>query len=469
MARIVVLGAGVCGLSAGMMLTRDGHDVTVLERDPEPVPESVAAAWERWPRDGVTQFRMAHWLAPAGRIVLEQELPDVLAALVSAGALRLDLLALMPPNLLEAGPRAGDERFVTYTARRSTIEQVLGTAADSEPGLDVRRGTAVTHLICEPGSGTPHISGVGLDSGETLQAHLVIDAMGRRSQLPRWLEDAEVGPMHEQSEDSGFIYYGRFFRSADGTTPPPYGPLLAPIGSFSVLTLPSDDGTWAVTLVTSSGDKPLKQMRDPDLWTAVVKACPLHAHWLEGEPIGDLQAMGGVLDRYRRLPSNGQPLLTGLALLGDAWACTNPSLGRGISLGLQHAQSLRETVSAHVQDPLAFATAWDAATEEKLTPWYRETVAEDRGRLHEIEALRDGLEPTPPSERSAELRNALTTSALYDPELFRAYLASRAVLTPLSKAFAQDGIAERALELAGTSQPLLIPGPSREELLALLA
>jgi 2-polyprenyl-6-methoxyphenol hydroxylase-like FAD-dependent oxidoreductase len=467
-ARIIVLGGGVCGLSAGMMLTRDGHEVTVLERDPEPVPESAQAAWEQWPREGVTQFRLAHWLAPAGRIVLERELPDVLAAFVAAGALRLDLLALMPPTLGEAGAQADDERFVTYTARRSTIEQVLGSAADSEPSLDVRRGCAVARLNCEPSGGIPHVSGVQLDSGETLNAELVIDAMGRRSQLPRWLGDAGIGPMHEESEDSGFIYYGRFFRSADGTTPQAFGPLLAPLGSFSILTLPSDDGTWAVTLVTSSGDKPLKRLRDLDAWTAVVKACPAHAHWLEGEPIGELQAMGGVLDRYRRPHSDGQPLLTGIALLGDAWACTNPSLGRGISLGLQHARALRDTVNAHVHDPLAFAEAWDAATEEQLTPWYRETVAEDRGRLHEIEALRNGRQPTPPSERSAVLLEALTTAAPYDPELFRAYLASRAVLTPLSDAFARDGIAERAIQVAGANQPLVMPGPSREELLALL-
>ncbi len=96
-------------------------------------------------------------------------------------------------------------------------------------------------------NGTPHVTGVRLDSGETLHGDLVVDAMGRGSPLPRWCSDANIGPLHEESEDSGFIYYGRFFRSADGTTPQPYGPLLAPIGTFSILTLPSDNGTWAVT------------------------------------------------------------------------------------------------------------------------------------------------------------------------------------------------------------------------------
>ena len=166
-----MLGGGVCGLASGLMLARDGHEVTVLERDADPVPESVEEAWEKWSRDGVTQFRMAHFLQPAGRVVLEQELPDVFAALVAAGAMRLDVLGVMPPNLADAGPRAGDERFVTYTARRPVFEQVLGAAAEGERGVEVRRDAAVKELTMQVGNGTPHVTGVRLDSGE--------DAAGR--------------------------------------------------------------------------------------------------------------------------------------------------------------------------------------------------------------------------------------------------------------------------------------------------
>ena len=468
MAKIVVLGGGVCGLASGLMLARDGHEVTVLERDMAPVPESVDEAWEGWSRDGVSQFRMAHFLQPAGRIVLERELPDVFDGLVSAGAMRMDVLGLMPPTVADRDPRAGDERFVTYTARRPVFEQVLGAAAEDEPGLTVRRGVTVKEPTIALGNGTPHVTGVRLDTGETLNADLVVDATGRGSQLPRWCRDAGIGPLHEESEDSGFIYYGRYFRSADGTTPQPFGPLLAPIGSFSILTLPSDNGTWSVTVYVSSGDQPLKRLRDPDAWSAVVKACPAHAHWLEGEPISDPMAMGGVIDRYRRPLRDGQPLLTGIALLGDAWACTNPSLGRGMSLGLLHAQCLREVVSSHLEDPLEFAQAWDAATEERLTPWYRETVAEDRTRLGEIEALRDGLEPPQASDPSQALRQTLLTAMLHDSDLFRAFLESRCCLTPLSDTFARDGVPERIRELAGQHERLQMPGPDRDDLLRLL-
>ncbi len=46
--------------------------------------------------------------------------------LVAAGAMRMDVLGLMPPTVADGDPRAGDERFVTYTARRPVFEQVLG-------------------------------------------------------------------------------------------------------------------------------------------------------------------------------------------------------------------------------------------------------------------------------------------------------------------------------------------------------
>ena len=63
MARIVVTGGGVAGLSAAMLLADDGHDVTLLERDAAE-PPSPAEAWENWERRGVNQFRLLHFFQP---------------------------------------------------------------------------------------------------------------------------------------------------------------------------------------------------------------------------------------------------------------------------------------------------------------------------------------------------------------------------------------------------------------------
>ncbi len=48
----------------------------------------------------------------------------------------------------------------------------------------------------------------------------------------------------EELEDSGFMYYGRHFRSADGEIPPLLCGILMPWGTVSTLTLPADNGTW---------------------------------------------------------------------------------------------------------------------------------------------------------------------------------------------------------------------------------
>jgi hypothetical protein len=55
------------------------------------------------------------------------------------------------------------------------------------------------------------------------------------------------------------------------------------------VTLPGDAETWSVTIDISSRDRAQKQLRDPCRWTAVVAACPLHAHLLDGEPINSTQ------------------------------------------------------------------------------------------------------------------------------------------------------------------------------------
>ena len=57
MADVVVIGGGVCGLGVAILLARDGHEVTVLERDADPLPESAASAWDTWTRKGVAQYR----------------------------------------------------------------------------------------------------------------------------------------------------------------------------------------------------------------------------------------------------------------------------------------------------------------------------------------------------------------------------------------------------------------------------
>ncbi len=136
--------------------------------------------------------------------------------------------------------------------------------------------------------------------------------MGRRTPAMEWLAQLGVRKPHIESEDGGFVYYTRYFTGS--SRPRRRGPALCAIGSFSILTLDGDNGTWSITLFGINGDAGLKALRDPDCFTWVVPACPLHAHRLDGTPITGVLPMAGILDRYRRFVIDDQPVVSGFGL-----------------------------------------------------------------------------------------------------------------------------------------------------------
>ncbi|HEY6279968.1 MAG TPA: FAD-binding protein [Streptosporangiaceae bacterium] len=468
MPRIVVAGGGFAGLSLGLMLARQGMDVVVLERDGTATPGSPGDAWQAWERRGVAQFKQPHFLQPGGTHMLGAQLPDVKQALLDADGTSFDLLTLLPPFIQDREPRAGDERFTTVTARRPVVEYAVAGCA--EQGVDVRRGVRVTELLTGPpaASGVPHVTGVRTADGEELTADLVIDAMGRRSELPAWLAALGARPPAEEAEDSGFTYYTRYFRSPAGTMPPFLTGLLTPFDCYSLLTLPGDGGTWSVTIYISSRDQALKDLRHTAAWTAVIAACPLHAHLLDGDPVSEVLAISGVVDRHRRYVVDGTPVVTGLITVGDSACCTNPSLGRGMTMGLMHAAGAVEVIGGHLDDPLALANAHDEMTRARITPWYRDTVGFDRARKEQMDAAIEGR-PIPGPAGPATVRAALQKAMLYDADVFRAFLETIAMLAPPAEVLARPGLSERIMTLAGERDDVTMPGPARGDLLRMLA
>jgi 2-polyprenyl-6-methoxyphenol hydroxylase-like FAD-dependent oxidoreductase len=468
MSTILILGGGVVGLSTAMMLARQGHSVTVLERDSEPLPGSPEEAWQVWERRGVAQFRQPHYLHPPVSRLLDSHLPDVKEALLRAGCITVDALAPMPPSITDRTPREGDERFLTITGRRPAVEYAVASVAEGL--IPVRRGTSVVALVTgSSANGIPHVTGVRTVNGEKIFADLIIDAMGRRSNAPDWLEAIGARPPIEEAEDSGFIYYTRFFRSGTGVMPVYRAQRLTPFHSFSLLTLPGDAGTWSVTVIVSSRDQALKKLRDPKHWAALVAACPLHTHWLDGEPITDVLSMAGIIDRYRRFVVDGAPVATGIISVGDSWACTNPSLGRGITLGLMQALGTVEVVKQHLAKPIELALSHDCMTETRVTPWYRNTIEIDRTRIAQVNAFIEGrLVPEQPVDPRARISSAFSVAMMYDADLFRAALELRSLLALPHEVMARPGMVDRILEVASDHEAVNPPGPSRRELLRML-
>jgi 2-polyprenyl-6-methoxyphenol hydroxylase-like FAD-dependent oxidoreductase len=471
MARIVIVGAGVVGLGAALLLSRDGHEVAVLERDAAAPPQGTEEIWGTWRREGVNQFRLPHFFLARYCGLLESELPEVKAELAAVGA-RHSNPVLDAVGAIRGPVREEDDAFGCITGRRCVVEAAAASVAARTPGLEIRRGAAVAELITGPSAhdGVPHVAGVRLCSGEKITADLVVDMTGRRSPLRRWLEAIGARPPQDELDDSGFVYYGRHFRSDGDGVPPALGGLVMHLGTISVLTLPADNSTWSVTLAISARDKALHRLHDAATWAKAVRSLPLQAHWLDGQPIDDrVMAMAGIEDRHRNLMVDGAPVATGLVAAGDAWAASNPTAGRGVSMGMLQAALLRDTIAAAgLDDPWDFARSFHHATAETVEPWYRDTLTADRHRLAEIDALIDGGEYRPRDPAWAMSR-ALANAAVKDPDCLRGFLSVTMLLSRAADVMARPGMLDKVMALGAGWREEPLPAPSRDKLLSIVA
>ena len=467
MADVIIIGGGITGLCGGMLLARDGHRVRILDRDPAPPPAGPDDRWSGWERRGVTQFRQLHGFLPRFRQLLDAELPDVVPALIADGALHGNRVAALP-EALTGGLRPGDERFAHVTGRRPVVEGTIARLASQEPGLEIRRGVAVRGLVTGTPAlaGVPHVMGVITDGGDEMYADLVVDAGGRRSPTPYWLAELGGRPPVEHMDDDGFVYYTRHFRSPDGSVPVAKAPPQQPYESLTLVTLPADNGTWGVAIVASAADKAMRAARRADVFERVLRSYPLAAHWLDGEPLSEVEVFARIEDRHRQYWVDDRPVATGVVAVGDAWACTNPSLGRGASIGLRHAVALRDVLAeATPRSPVELVERFASETAATVEPLFHDAVTFSRHRLAEIEAQIAG-HPYETDDVGWKLGQALRSASTRDPELLRAFISVTTLLERGVDVFRQPGVAEKTLALGSPTPP---PGPGREELLELLA
>ena len=197
---MVVLGASMAGLLAARVLADAYAQVTVVDRDP--LPEGTAQ------RRGVPQGYHLHALLARGQHALEELFPGLTAALVAQGVPAGDMLANGRVYLSGYRLRQAHTGLVLLCASRPVLEghvrarvRALGNVAFVDScdimGLaathDGRRVTGARVQRREGGSGSAE---------EVLDADLVVDATGRGSRTPLWLEALGYGrPAKERGAD----------------------------------------------------------------------------------------------------------------------------------------------------------------------------------------------------------------------------------------------------------------------------
>lgn len=196
----IVTSGGMAGLLAARVLAESFERVTIVDRDRFP------AIGEQ--RRGVPQGRHTHGLLASGRCILDELFPRISDTLIAAGALDGDV-----DNdsrwFFEGGCLAkGPSELWGVLVSRPRLEGVVRDRVLALPNVTALQERTVEGLMEIEG----RVTGIKLSHAETLTADLVIDATGRGSHTPRWLEAIGYPKPHEERVEIALGYATRLFR-----------------------------------------------------------------------------------------------------------------------------------------------------------------------------------------------------------------------------------------------------------------
>lgn len=461
--KVTVLGAGVAGLATALALARDGHEIVLVERDEVNVGEPLDAP--SWPRRGIPHFLQAHAFTSRGRLELKTQFPDVFQALLDAGADDIALWRKLPGEV-----QPEDHDLTMVGVRRPLIEWALRRATLAERGIAVASSVRVVGLEADP-SPTPIVRGVRTTAG-VIEADLVVDAMGRRSPVPGWIQSLGGTPMSEESSDCGVIYYTRYYRVREGATLPD-GPWLptprADLGYGLFSSFPGDNGTFAGLIAIPPGDQDLKVLRHNAAFDAALPLMPPLYSWTNPDtstPFTDVLPMGSLQNILRTFV-DGRPPAVGLVSVGDALCHTDPVFALGLSFALIEAGQVASAVRQHGADVDAVALEFDAAIRPAMTERYRFATVVDDLRLRRWTGEPIDIARADGGAYPLFTMAAGSAAALADGEVFRTIVRRNYFLDPLSVLDDDRPMQQRIerifAELRATPRPA--PGPTRDELL----